>query len=100
MFARSKLDGSLAGVGLEHLVAARTEVQAERPADLWLVVDHQDAVSRALLTGSSSGMAMITVNPPPGVSSSSSLPCMACTNPWAIDIPSPTPSADRSSPSC
>ena len=48
MFARSKLDGSFARVGLEHLVAARTKVQAEGPADLRLVIDHQDAVHSEL----------------------------------------------------
>ena len=92
-----------AGVGLEDLVSASSEIEAQRAPDLRFVVDHEhldQGVSRAAVSGSwASGIEIVTVSPPPGVSSSAIVPPIASMKPCAIGRPSPTPSGDGRSPS-
>ena len=72
------------------VVAARPEVDPERAQDLRLVVDDEDARSRAASQAERPSSARR-----PGVSSTSSSPPIASTNPRATARPSPTPVAVR-----
>ena len=76
--ACGEVERLLAGRGEVDLVAARRRFDRQRPADLRLVVDDQDAWSSR---AASAGSITTIVSPPPGVSSSSSSPPIASTKP-------------------
>ena len=89
MGARRDLQRPLAvGRGLD-VVAPRAQVRAQAAEDLRFVVDDQDARHGSALNAST------IVSPPPGVSSTSTSPPIASTNPRATARPRPDPVARR-----
>ena len=91
----ARRERGLACGGFEDLEAAGAEVEAERPPDLRFVVDDEHlrhAHCGPWCSACDGESVIVTVRPPPGVSSSVNVPCIAVMKPWAIDRPRPTPS--------
>ena len=87
----------LAGGSERHVVAVGTKVDVERSADLYLVVDDQDAGHDSASSATCSRI--VIVSPPPGVSSRLKRAPIASMNPLAMARPSPTPASFERSPS-
>ena len=83
MVARRERERDLTGRSQVDLVVARLQIRAEGAQELRLVVDDEDPRHCAALRRNT------IVSPPPGVSSISTSPPIASTNPFATARPSP-----------
>ena len=87
----------LGGLGRDRLVAGLAQDDAQRPQDLRLVVDHEDARHAGASTGAGSGSSTTKDVPCPGSDSTRTRPPLASTRPrtMASPRPDPLPSAPR-----